>query len=275
MSAEESKSTEESKHQGIDTLIFTIGRMNPPTTGHMGLIKQMIEKAIELEKNEKKTTQVAVILSHSHEKEILKNPLQCREYKRDLVREMIKELKTQMIKENKDNSEYIENITPVVICMNDEKVPNMYSSIGSLVRKYKPNKMILFIGEDRDESFSGIKKYYENIELQTLKRPEEAMSATEMRGYVSSGNKDEFVKKMLPSGLSEERIDNLYNELHKVLTDPKNQPKVKATPQPKTTTRKRKSTEQEGGRKNRKSKRRFVNTKKNKNKKKKSLRRRR
>ena len=129
--------------------------------------------------------------------------------------------------------------------------------------------MILFIGEDRDESFSGIKKYYENIELQTLKRPEEAMSATEMRGYASSGNKDEFVKKMLPTGLSEERIDKLYNTLREVLTDPKNQPKVKATPQPKTT-RKRKA---EGGRKNRKSKRRLVKTKKNKNKK--SLRRRR
>ena len=259
-------STEESKQsEGVDTLIFTIGRMNPPTTGHMGLIKQMIEKAIELEK---KTTQVAVILSHSHEKEILKNPLQCREYKRDLVREMIEELKIQMIEENKDNREYIEKIKPIVICMNDEKVPNMYSSIGSLVRKYKPNKMILFIGEDRDESFSGIKKYYENIELQTLKRPEEAMSATEMRGYASSGNKDDFVKKMLPTGLSEERIDKLYNTLREVLTDPKNQPKVKAT-----TTRKRKAAEQEGGRKNRKSKRRLVKTKKNKNKK--SLRRRR
>jgi hypothetical protein len=280
MSGEESKYTEESKYkeeskqsEGV-TLIFTIGRMNPPTSGHMGLVKKMIEKAIELEEKGEKT-QVAVILSHSHEKDILKNPLQCKDEKRSLVSDMIKELKKQMIKEkNEENKKYIENIEPTIMCMDDEKVPNMFSSIGSLVRKYTPNQMILYIGEDRDESFSGIKKYYENIILETIKRPEDAMSATEMRGYASSGNKDKFVEKMLPTGLDEERIEKLYKKLHYVLTDPNNQPKSKAKSTA-TSTRKRKVIEEkiEGGRKTKakSNKRRIVKTKKNK----KSLRRRR
>jgi hypothetical protein len=227
-------SHETKESEGVDTLIFTIGRMNPPTTGHMGLVRKMIEKAIELEEKGNKT-QVAIVLSHSHEKDMMKNPLRCKEDKRELVKEMVEHLKERM---NSDNVN-VKNVNPIVLCMDDEKVPNMYSSIGALVRKYTPKHMILCVGKDRDENYSGITKYYSNVEINIVDRPEGAMSATEMRGYVTSENKDMFVEKMLDTGLSKERIEELYEKLHKVLTA---QPQSQA---PKS--RKRKVAQQEGG----------------------------
>ena len=98
---------------------------------------------------------------------------------------------------------------------------------------------MLFRSKDRDENYSGITKYYSNVEINIVDRPEGAMSATEMRGYVTSENKDMFVEKMLDTGLSKERIEELYEKLHKVLTA---QPQSQA---PKS--RKRKVAQQEGG----------------------------
>lgn len=53
------------------TIIFTIGRMNPPTPGHMGLVKNLIERAIQFGENK-----VGIILSHTVDSE--KNPLERR-----------------------------------------------------------------------------------------------------------------------------------------------------------------------------------------------------
>ena len=46
-----------------DIIILTIGRMNPPTTGHLLLIKEMIYKAIE-----DNLTRINIILSHSEDR---------------------------------------------------------------------------------------------------------------------------------------------------------------------------------------------------------------
>jgi hypothetical protein len=238
-----SESEYKEKENKKDTLIITIGRMNPPTPGHMGLIKKMIENAIELEqKNEK--THVAIILSHSQGNETdsqgyNKNPLNCKEYKRDLVKNIIVNLKKQMIKENEKNSEYIEKIVPEVMCMDDEPKPNMYSSIGSLVRNYKPNKMFLVVGQDRDEDYKGIQKYYENVKIEiiTLERPDNAMSATEIRNYVKADDKQKFMEKMYPLGLSDERFEELYDMLKEELKEPIGKPNSKIA-KPKTTVKK-------------------------------------
>jgi len=138
------------------------------------------------------------------------------------------------------NSDNVKNIHPIILCMDDEKVPNMYSSIGALVRKYTPNHMILCVGKDRDENYSGITKYYSNVKINIVDRPEGAMSATEMRGYVTSENKDMFVEKMLDTGLSKERIEELYEKLQKVLT-------AKAPVETKAPKSRKRKVTQEGG----------------------------
>lgn len=243
-------------HELDTTLIFTIGRMNPPTTGHMGLVKKMIERANEVEEKEGNKAQVAVILSHTHEKDVAKNPLKCKDYKRELVREMIDKLQQKINKDKKVNVD--------VLCMDDEKVPNMYSSIGALVRKYQPKKMILCIGKDRDENYSGITKYYKDVEIEVVDRPEGAMSATEMRGYVTSNDMKTFVEKMEQTGLDKERIEELYGKLHEVLL----QKSVSVSASAKEVkTRKRKADTQSGGKHKRAKTNKKRNTKTKKHKK--------
>ena len=229
----ESKENENKK----DTLIITIGRMNPPTPGHMGLIKQMIENAIELEKKNE-NSHVAIILSHSQGNETdkqgyNKNPLHCQDYKRKLVSDIVVELKKQMIQENEKNSEYIEKIVPEIMCMDDEAKPNMYSSIGKLVRNYNPKRIIVVVGQDRDTDYESIQKYNPQIkiEIKVLERemegPKKSMSASEIREYVKNKDKKNFMEKMSPLGLHEERLDELYDILKKELSGPIGKPDSK------------------------------------------------
>ena len=238
----ESESKEKENENKKDTLIITIGRMNPPTPGHMGLIKQMIENAIEIEKQNEKS-HVAIILSHSQGNETdkrgyNKNPLNCKNYKRELVRDIVEELKKQMIQENEKNREYIEKIVPEIMCMDDEPNPNMYSSIRSLVNKYKPHKMIIVVGQDRDTDYQSIQKYYPeiNLQIQILERemedgPNKSMSASEIREYVIANDEKTFMEKMSPLGLGKDRLEELYGILKKELSEPIGKPNSKIAKQ--------------------------------------------
>ena len=49
------------------TILLTIGRMNPPTTGHLLLIKTMLQQALR-----ENLSQINIILSHSQDTK--KNP---------------------------------------------------------------------------------------------------------------------------------------------------------------------------------------------------------
>ena len=55
--------------------LFTIGRMNPPTPGHIQLISVMMEKAIEIG-----VKNIYILLSSTIDNE--KNPLECEEKRR-------------------------------------------------------------------------------------------------------------------------------------------------------------------------------------------------
>jgi len=231
----ESKEKENKK----DTLIITIGRMNPPTPGHMGLIKKMIENAIELEEKYNEKTHVVIILSHSQGNETdedgyNKNPLHCQNYKRKLVSDIVVELKKQMIQENEKNREYIEKIVPEIMCMDDEAKPNMYSSIRKLVHNYNPKRMIVVVGKDRDTDYESIQKYNPliQIEIDILERemkegPTKSMSASEIRNYVKADDNKTFMEKMSPLGLGEERFNELYTILKQELSGPIGKPNSK------------------------------------------------
>jgi nicotinamide mononucleotide adenylyltransferase len=87
------------------TIVFTIGRMNPPTSGHLKLIQTMMEKAFELNENK-----IYIILSHTQDNKT--NPLYCSRKRELLTAEgMINKIK----RENPD----LEKIEVKIRCMDD------------------------------------------------------------------------------------------------------------------------------------------------------------
>jgi hypothetical protein len=212
-----------------NTIIFTIGRMNPPTSGHMYLVKEMIEKALELN-----LKQINIILSHT--KDFMKNPLKCHKKRQILIDEdMINYLKQQMILEYPEKSDNINNIFVKIICMDDEVKPEYGTNPVMKSIKYilydlygYPRdgiNMILFLGQDRATEFNWIKKQLDTLnipigfEVIGLPRPEGAMSATYIRNLATSGNFEEFKKNMKLTGLSEVNIENLYQEIRNNITE--------------------------------------------------------
>lgn len=169
--------------------------MNPPTSGHMLLIRNIIEEAVELLKDNI-NAQVAIILSHSHKEKVDDdgfdaNPLICQDEKITLVNEMIEALKSQMIQENKENTEYINSIKPIIKCMDEEIGKFNYkgekivlgpgSSVSALNEEHKPDYMVLILGQDRDNDFTFLRVIRQKGIPRIMKEgPNKSMSATTM-----------------------------------------------------------------------------------------------
>ena len=207
-----------------NTILFTIGRMNPPTTGHLLLIKSMIEYAIK-----KQLSQINIILSATVDNKT--NPIPCGEKRFFLLNFMIHHLKELMKIEQPMNAVTIDNMQIKIICMDDytnpeygknpilKSVQTILNDLYGYPHENDKIKMILFIGEDRENSFEWIKKslsernppvYMETI---GLSRPEGAMSATYIRKLATDGNFALFKEEMLKTGLNEESINELYNKI--------------------------------------------------------------
>jgi hypothetical protein len=188
----------------------------------------MIKKAAFLKQNK-----IGIILSHTQN--IPKNPLICNE-KRELLQSMIQNLKTQM-KENiipPISQEDIDKIEPVIICMDDATPPEfgkhpILKSINALLANYGyPENPIyhmeLIIGQDRALDYGWIgdslSKKIPPITLTffPLERPEGAISATEIRSYVISNEWNNFYDRMRPTGLNEEKLRALFDQLTMLLT---------------------------------------------------------
>ena len=192
--------------------------MNPPTTGHLLLIKTMLQQALR-----ENLSQINIILSHSQDTK--KNPFHC-EQKRNLLindnetiyqspgqipgqsQSMITLLKQQMMAEHPEQARQIEKIAVQIVCMNDNvnpeygKHPIMKSITYILNDLYGyPREGLtikLFVGQDRVKDYGWIKKYLETLEpnavameIVGLPRPEGAMSATQMREYALTNNWEE------------------------------------------------------------------------------------
>jgi hypothetical protein len=202
----------------VGPAIFTIGRMNPPTSGHLGLIRAMM--IIALEQGQDK---VYVILSHT--KDTTKNPLGCDRKKAILVTE-------GMIESIKRVSPLLSEIEVNIRCM-DEPVPEECGKHVILKQVCKihidaayPTHMILVVGADRASDYTWIGKYLNKmvppilLDTISLARPEGAMSATYMRNLVLEGNSEEFIEATTASGLSKENASILYAELKTKLRRP-------------------------------------------------------
>ena len=186
---------EEGKGEAIleRTIIFTIARMNPPTPGHLLLIKTLITEAIDRDVNE-----VFIILSKTMNN--IDNPISCPQKINILgnadntSKTMINSLKTKMISDQPDNAQKIRNVIVHVICVpesntnkrkrDDEenlktRASTPFSVLGEIIGPDSdiPNTNLLFIvGDDRADFLVNIKKYYskmkkmKSIEGKTLAR---------------------------------------------------------------------------------------------------------
>uniref|UniRef100_A0A6C0EGA5 Cytidyltransferase-like domain-containing protein n=1 Tax=viral metagenome TaxID=1070528 RepID=A0A6C0EGA5_9ZZZZ len=172
-------------------MVFTIGRMNPPTSGHMGLISELMVLA-----RENNLDNIGIVLSSSEDN---KNPLPCHR-------------KTQYLLEMISNMSNMSNITPNIICKETGfPMSNIYDLLN-ISRVDNNSKMLLIIGEDRANAFNWLNNYFPNLEIRALPRPEGAMSATKIRGFVSDNNKNAF-NEAYAGILQQGTIDDLYDEI--------------------------------------------------------------
>jgi hypothetical protein len=221
------------------TAIFTIGRMNPPTSGHVKLIQTMMEANLALPPDDLGHGNVYIILSHSQNN--IKDPLTC-QMKREL-------LETKgIISRIKERNPALSNISVKIFCK-DDPLPGC-ETISQWILKpichimtqeeemkgSKPTTMALFIGEDRGDSYKEFLMKYgprsTTFDFDVLPRPEGAMSATHMRNLVTDGSYEEFIAAVMDNGLNREDAEQLYADIDTAL-----KPTVKKTAKtPKYTT---------------------------------------
>jgi nicotinic acid mononucleotide adenylyltransferase len=201
-------------------IIFTIGRMNPPTTGHMKLIEKMMVTALETN-----VKRIYIILSATVDHE--KNPLECIDKRKLLLNFIIDKVKNNIIEKEKYTTSEINKINIEVICTNDPKINinlknPIFKTILFMIQENNPSNIQLIIGEDRIEDYNWMKKYLsEKVNFLTpidvkrkSKDPEkEGMSATKMRNLAKDGHFEEFSKEMIPTGIDDEHIQEIYDTI--------------------------------------------------------------
>lgn len=202
-----------------NTIIFTIGRMNPPTTGHMKLIKYMMKYAVI-----NNVPVVYIILSSATKPEKGKtNPLECEEKRFILYGGMIDKIKQELgLELPEQNQQKIVNLWVEVICMDDPTDlihgdnPIM-KSIQHIISLY-PNKNVncrLYIGSDEVRKFGWVSTYMpENATIETIgvPRPQGDMSSTYLKTLTLESLeefKNNIMKLNLP-GMTQEKALEIY-----------------------------------------------------------------
>ena len=174
--------------------IFTVGRMNPPTPGHLLLIEYLIYKAIEEE-----TYQATIFLSRNLE--LPKNPITCPN-KKVLLEQMIERNKQFMILQNPEKREQILRTHLNIICVPDDSrssspVAFAMGSITGILKnsKYSKNKLYLILGEGETEqktTASFVKTFSKgNTTVQSILLPRSEMESFKekiLTGEISSSH---------------------------------------------------------------------------------------
>lgn len=164
----------------MKTVVFTFGRMNPPTIGHSRVITKIVETAKSLNADH------IVFLSQTHNAP--NNPLSW-DFKRRVCEAAFKGV----------------NISK------DTSITNPFIALESLAQKYE--KVVMVVGSDQLTEFKNnfapyAKKWDTIFEVKSAgKRLDEAegvegISATKMRQYALENNYAKF-KEGLPSTLNE------------------------------------------------------------------------
>jgi hypothetical protein len=182
------------------TIVFSFGRMNPPTKGH----EKLVEKVHSLAKEHK--ADHLVVLSHSQDSK--KNPL--------TGEQKISHFKKLFPKTN--------------VKLASKEIPDFMHHAAALHKQgYK--HLVMVAGEDRAAHYKHeLEKYnghfddkgrgyhFKSIKVVSAGEREKAsegtkgISATKMRGYASSGNYKEFCHG-LPGSCSTEHAHEIYSDV--------------------------------------------------------------
>ena len=155
------------------TVVFTFGRMNPPTKGHEALMDFCAKQARQ------HNAELRIYLSHTQDRK--KNPLSYTE-KLDAVRKGMPRYDWAIY-----NSNY----------------KNPFEIIEKDLTEYK--NIIFCVGEDRAAEFGNGMKRYPNVKVVFIPRPPGAVSATLVR-KAAQDNKFEEFKSYLPSGFKNDKV---------------------------------------------------------------------
>jgi hypothetical protein len=250
-----------------ETFIFSFVRMNPPTPGHLELVKTLIYKAIEL--NAKR---IYILLSTTVDD---KNPIRCEGdhasalsdpeslvYKKTILSEMIKTYIHHLVQEetNADNIPKLQQLNIIVRCaygnpfgtihaiLSEEFASvdtiNMFVVVGRDRANFLDNIADQFIVQDKINSVDGL--ILERPGMDTLLErpdildipisdiPKDALSASYVRKLVKLGQIEKFRELYMPY-LSPPNIEIVYESIRRGLkpTDPVPlQAEVTGTPTP-------------------------------------------
>lgn len=228
-----------------NTILFTLARMNPPTPGHLHLIRQLIEQAMEIN-----VRTVHVVLSKTNDNR--DDPIPCALKVSTLIgatHNMIQSLKSEMeTQASPENAEKIRAINVIPICVPDTPRSTPFTVVGGLIGDMRVRlgsegitpkiNLFIIIGDDRAELIDSISNFYyekdvdifsinakvlerENMEeykgmssskmegLNMSDVPVGAFSATFVRKLVDYGLKDKFAEVYRPY-LVADSIDELY-----------------------------------------------------------------
>jgi len=240
-----------------NTIIFTLARMNPPTPGHLHLIRQLIEESLK-----KNINDVYVILSKTNDNN--ENPISCPEKinvlgdYNDITKNMINSQKQIMIDEVEDSDikNKIQNINVHTICVPDTKGATPFTPVNDILEAKKdiPDlNLFLIIGNDRQNMLDSITdfafKKWDNVKsvdgiilpreemtqykelakdpdrlnnLNISSVPINAMSASFVRNIVKNQREDKFNELYSPF-LEQSKIHRLYESiLHGIQNLPEN-----------------------------------------------------
>ena len=253
-------------YRNDNTIIFTLARMNPPTPGHLYVIRRLIENAIE-----KNIDSVYVILSKTNDNN--ENPIPCPEKINvlgnadDVTKTMINSEKQRMIDElqenDRDRKQKIEDMKVITICVPEQKGATPFTPLVAIAGEKKdvPDlNLFLIIGDDRRNMLDSIADFFfkwDNVnsvdgmilpreEMTQYKRlsadpaeldklnmadvPINAMSASFVRNIVNNNRRDKFMELYAPF-LDENKIPRLYESVMQGLTLPPNKKPDAPAPQ--------------------------------------------
>ena len=202
-----------------NSVLFTIGRMNPPTPGHKKLIQKMMKDAIQ-----KNINIIFVNLTSTTGLKGKMNPLHCID-KKGIVQKMIVKIKDEM--KNEYDSAKIEELQVIVNCADDENIKNNKSKPNQIPDLINGMKMQMgdnltddtnyriYLGEKDFGKFDGFQASFGNKLISIkVKRPSGDMSATYLRNLTIKDD-DKFLQAMRKLAveqdkeLGQEEIQNL------------------------------------------------------------------
>lgn len=187
-----------------NTILFTLARMNPPTPGHLDLVRQLIEKAVEIN-----VQTVYLVLSKTNDNK--DDPISCNLKRQILVgtetktiQNMVQILKWDMVRTNaietKSGSKSqelraakIQAIQVIPVCVPDEPRSTPFTVIGKLIAsmRHKMERqgqtpsihLFIMIGEDRAELADSISQFYYEKDVTIMSMNAHVVERPDMESY--------------------------------------------------------------------------------------------